>query len=158
MSKLIYHQWYQCTQVQDLIPINRGPVSAHGTWFLSILILYDGQANAPSRQVNFCEKKSIQIEAYAPLARAMRFNSPTIRMLSEKYQCTPAQLMVKWSLQKGYVTLPKSVKKDRIISNVAVDNFMIEDSDMKSMGKLDEHLVTGKLPPPTSYILLITGY
>lgn len=52
--------------------------------------------------------------------------------------------MVRWSLQKGYVTLPKSVKKERIISNVAVDKFVIEDGDMKLMDGLDEHLITGK--------------
>lgn len=63
--------------------------------------------------------------------------------------------MVKWSLQKGYVTLPKSVKKERIISNVAVDKFEIGDGDMKLMDGLDEHLVTGKSnfssPWPPSY-------
>lgn len=52
--------------------------------------------------------------------------------------------MIRWSLQKGYVALPKSVKKERIISNAAVDKFIIEDGDMKLMDGLDEHLITGK--------------
>lgn len=51
--------------------------------------------------------------------------------------------MVKWSLQKGYVPLPKSVKKERIVANAAVDAFVIEDADVKVMDSLDEHLVTG---------------
>lgn len=51
--------------------------------------------------------------------------------------------MVKWSLQKGYVALPKSVKKERIVANAAVDAFVIEDADVQAMDALDEHLVTG---------------
>lgn len=97
-----------------------------------------------SQKVNCCVENSITIEAYAPLARARRFKHPTIRELSEKYQCTPAQLMVKWSLQKGYVVLPKSVQEERIIANAAVDKFTIEDGDMRLMDGLDEHLVTGR--------------
>lgn len=66
--------------------------------------------------------------------------------------------MVRWSLQKGYVTLPKSVKKERIISNVAVDKFVIEDGDMKLMDGLDEHLITGKSRSNlSSPLALVTG-
>ena len=82
------------------------------------------------------------VEAYAPLARALRMNDATIRSLSSKYSCTPAQLMVRWSLQHGYVPLPKSVSKSRIIANGDVSGFEIEEADMKSMDGLDEYLVT----------------
>ncbi|KAH8679680.1 NADP-dependent oxidoreductase domain-containing protein [Tricladium varicosporioides] len=90
----------------------------------------------------FCRDHSIVIEAYAPLARALRTKHPKIVELSKKYNCSWAQLMVKWSLQHGYVPLPKSVNKDRIISNAAVDSFEIEADDLKAMDGLDEVLVT----------------
>lgn len=67
---------------------------------------------------------------------------PKIVSLSRKYSCTPAQLFVKWSLQHDYVPLPKSVTKERIISNGDVDGFEIEDADLKELDALDEYLVT----------------
>jgi diketogulonate reductase-like aldo/keto reductase len=66
---------------------------------------------------------------------------PKVVELSKKYSCTPAQLLVRWSLQHGYVPLPKSVTKDRIDSNGKVD-FEIGDSEMKELDGCDEYLVT----------------
>ncbi|KAF5871190.1 putative aldo-keto protein [Botrytis fragariae] len=91
---------------------------------------------------SFCQSNGIVVEAYAPLARALRMKHPKIVSLSKKYSCSPAQLLVKWSLQHGYVPLPKSVTKERIISNGDVDGFEIEDGDVKEMDGLDEYLVT----------------
>ena len=67
---------------------------------------------------------------------------PVIVSLSQKYGCTPGQLMVPWSLQHGFVPLPKSVKKERITQNGAVGGFEIGDEDMAKMDGLDEYLVT----------------
>jgi len=91
---------------------------------------------------SFCQANGIVVEAYAPLARAMRMRHPKIVELSRKYGCSPAQLLVRWSLQKGYVPLPKSVKKERIVENAKVEGFSIEESDVKAMDGLDEYLVT----------------
>lgn len=67
---------------------------------------------------------------------------PTIVSLSNKYLCTPAQLMIRWSLQHGYIPLPKSVTQERIESNREISHFEIDDVDMKTMDGLDEYLVT----------------
>jgi diketogulonate reductase-like aldo/keto reductase len=72
---------------------------------------------------------------------------PTIVSLAKKYQCTPGQLLVRWSLQHGYVPLPKSSNKDRIVENAGIGGFSIDDEDMETMDGLDEYLVTGELPP-----------
>jgi diketogulonate reductase-like aldo/keto reductase len=66
---------------------------------------------------------------------------PEIVELSKKYSCTPAQLMVRWSLQHGYVPLPKSVTKSRVVENGQVGKVEIDEEDMKAMDKLDEYLV-----------------
>jgi hypothetical protein len=87
------------------------------------------------------------VEAYAPLVRALRMKHPTIAGLAKKYSCTPAQLLVRWSLQHGYVPLPKSVTKSRISENGQVEGFSIEEADMKSMDGLDEYLVTASIGP-----------
>ncbi|KAF3047262.1 hypothetical protein E8E11_002835 [Didymella keratinophila] len=115
---------------------------------------------------SFCQQNNIVVEAYAPLVRALKMKHPKIASLSKKYSCTPVftvyisstavsrspdfrlivdgQLLVRWSLQHGYVPLPKSVKKERIVENSQVGGFEIEESDMKTMDGLDEYLVTGK--------------
>lgn len=89
-----------------------------------------------------CAKYGIVVEAYAPLARAMRMKHPTIVELSNKYSCTPAQLMIRWSLQHGLVPLPKSAKRERLLENAQVGGFEISAEDMETMDGLDEKLVT----------------
>jgi len=91
---------------------------------------------------SFCQKHGIVVEAYAPLARAMRMKNPKVVQLSKKYGCTPAQLLVRWSLQHGYVPLPKSVTKERIVANKEVDGFEIDEEGMKILDGCDEYLVT----------------
>lgn len=94
---------------------------------------------------NYCQSHSIVVEAYAPLARALRMKHPTVVALAAKHHCTPAQLLVRWSLQHGYVPLPKSVRPERIAENADVAGFAIDDGDMRKLDGLDEGLVTGML-------------
>ena len=91
---------------------------------------------------SFCKENGIVVEAYAPLVRAMRMEHQVILSLSDKYECTPSQLLVRWSLQHGYVPLPKSVREERIVENGNIGGFSIEDADMKMLDGLDEYLVT----------------
>jgi diketogulonate reductase-like aldo/keto reductase len=93
---------------------------------------------------SFCQKNDIMVEAYAPLARALRMKHPVVVSLSSKYKCDPGQLLVRWSVQHGYVPLPKSITKERIIQNADIGAFDIEAGDMKTLDGLDEYLVTGK--------------
>ncbi|KAK1779058.1 NADP-dependent oxidoreductase domain-containing protein [Copromyces sp. CBS 386.78] len=89
-----------------------------------------------------CEKYGIVVEAYAPLARGMRMRDPTLGAVAKKHGVTPAQVLVRWSLQKGFVTLPKSVKKERLVENADVGGFELADEDVKRLDGLDEKLVT----------------
>jgi diketogulonate reductase-like aldo/keto reductase len=101
--------------------------------------------NTHTKLAQYCHDQGIVIEAYAPLARAYKMKDRTIVELAKKYECTPAQLLVRWSLQHGYVPLPKSVRKERIVENAGVEGFVIEDVDIERMDALDEYLVTGEL-------------
>jgi diketogulonate reductase-like aldo/keto reductase len=105
--------------------------------------------NTRTSITSFCQKHGIIVEAYAPLARALRMTHPAIASLSKKYGCTPAQLMIRWSLQHGFVPLPKSVSEKRIQENAEVGGFEIEQEDMKTMDGLDEYLVTDWDPVDT---------
>ena len=106
--------------------------------------------NTRGELADFCQTNNIVVEAYAPLARALRMKHPKIVDLSRKYSCTPGQLMVRWSLQHGYVPLPKSMKKNRITENADIGGFEISQEDVQAMDGLDEYLVTGQLPSTTS--------
>ncbi|KFH48425.1 putative oxidoreductase-like protein [Hapsidospora chrysogenum ATCC 11550] len=91
---------------------------------------------------NTCAKHGIAIEAYAPLARAMRMGHPKIVELASKYSVSLAQLLVRWGLQHNMITLPKSVRRERLLENADVGGFEISEADMAAMDGLDEHLVT----------------
>ncbi|KAI4160886.1 MAG: hypothetical protein LQ342_005312 [Letrouitia transgressa] len=105
--------------------------------------------NTRTEITSFCRQHDIVVQAYAPLARALRMTHPVITSLSDKYSCSPAQLMIRWSLQHGLVPLPKSKTKSRIIVNGEVSGFDIGPEDMNRMDQLDEYLVTDWDPVDT---------
>ncbi|KAF9972715.1 hypothetical protein BGZ73_004162 [Actinomortierella ambigua] len=82
----------------------------------------------------------IAIAAYSPLTRGLKLNDPTLVKIAHKYGKTPAQVLIRWSLQKGFVVLPKSSSKSRIEQNADVFDFDIADGDMAVLDSLDEGL------------------
>ncbi|KAG0233889.1 hypothetical protein BGX31_004750 [Mortierella sp. GBA43] len=88
--------------------------------------------------VSFCEGQHIAIEAYCPLSHGRRLGDPLLGKIAAKYSKTPAQVLIRWSLQKGYVVLPKSVNKDRIESNADVFDFDLADGDMTTLDSFNE--------------------
>jgi methylglyoxal/glyoxal reductase len=94
------------------------------------------------RLLRFCEKNWIQMEAYSPLTRRIRINHPTIVAVANKYRKTPAQVLIRWSLQHGLVVIPKSIQDDRILENSRVFDFQLEFEDMKLFDSLNENLRT----------------
>ena len=105
--------------------------------------------NTQTEITSYCQKNGILVEAYAPLARAMRMDHPEIVRLTRNYGCTPSQLLIRWSIQHGFIPLPKSTRKGRIEENVDINTIMIKREDMKAMDDLDEHLVTDWDPTDT---------
>jgi diketogulonate reductase-like aldo/keto reductase len=102
--------------------------------------LHPFNANKPI--VDFCHEHGIVLEAWAPLVRGWRFEHPVITSLAAKYAVTPAQILIRYSLQKGYVVLPKSVSQARIQANTQVFGWQIDAIDMELLDGLDEGLVT----------------
>ena len=101
--------------------------------------------------LDYCNSKNIIIEAYSPLAHAKRLDEPKLGAISEELGKTPAQVLIRWSIQRGMVVLPKSVNKSRIIENFSVFDFDISDSVMTKLDELDESFVTcwdPHNPPP----------
>ena len=101
--------------------------------------------------LDYCNSKNIIIEAYSPLAHAKRLDEPKLGAISEELGKTPAQVLIRWSIQRGMIVLPKSVNKSRIIENFSVFDFDISDSVMAKLDELDESFVTcwdPHNPPP----------
>jgi len=88
--------------------------------------------------IEFCRENGIVVEAYAPLVKAQRMDHPVLRRLARKHQATPAQVLVRWALQLGYVVLPKSVQPERIRENAEVYRFELDADDLAAMERLDE--------------------
>ena len=101
--------------------------------------------------LDFCNSKNIIIEAYSPLVHAKRMDEPRLVTISDELSKTPAQVLIRWAMQRGMVVLPKSVNEDRIIENFSVFDFEMSDSVMKRLDDLDERYVTcwdPHNPPP----------
>ncbi len=92
--------------------------------------------------LDYCNSKNIIIEAYSPLVHARRMDESRLVSISEEMGKTPAQVLIRWAIQRGMVVIPKSVNKDRIIENFSVFDFEISDSQMKKLDSLDESFVT----------------
>jgi diketogulonate reductase-like aldo/keto reductase len=88
--------------------------------------------------LDYCTMKGIQVEAYTPLTRGEKLDNPDILAIAEKYSKTPAQIMIKWSLQHDLVVIPKSAHKERIIENSQVFDFEISDTDMEKLDSINE--------------------
>ncbi|CAO2033860.1 unnamed protein product [Urochloa humidicola] len=99
--------------------------------------------------VKFCQKHGICVTAHTPLggstANAKLFGSlscledPAIKELAEKYGKTPAQLLLRWGLQKNAVVIPKTSKVERLQENLEVFDFHISDEDMEEIKAIDRN-------------------
>jgi diketogulonate reductase-like aldo/keto reductase len=87
--------------------------------------------------VDFCRAKGIQYEAWSPMMQGNIFDLEIMKALASKYNKTVAQIVLRWDLQKGVVTIPKSSKKERIISNASIFDFELSAEDMQRLDALD---------------------
>ncbi|TFK73282.1 aldo-keto reductase [Pluteus cervinus] len=92
--------------------------------------------------VALCKEHDIALQAWAPLVRGLRFKNSTIQKLSKKYERQPAQILLRYSLQKGYIPLPKASSKQRIVDNTLIFDFALTEDEIKELDALDEYLVT----------------
>ncbi len=86
--------------------------------------------------VNYSREKGLLLEAYSPLGMGMVFEVKEMADMAKKYGKTIAQIAIRWSLQRGYLPLPKSVTLERIRSNAQVFNFSLTDEDVEIIANL----------------------
>jgi diketogulonate reductase-like aldo/keto reductase len=93
--------------------------------------------------IELCDSRNIVIEAYSPLTKGRKLNDPQLVAIAGKYGKTPAQILIRWALEKRFVVLPKSVNRERIIENASVFDFSLSPEDLKILDGFNENLVTG---------------
>ena len=88
----------------------------------------------------------IKTEAWSPLGSGRLIDDPVIAEVSAKHGKSPAQVMVRWSIQLGNIVLPKSVTPERIEHNIDVFDFQLDDADMAAIATLESGRRTGPNP------------
>ena len=94
----------------------------------------------------FCDQHGIQFEAWSPLMQGQLFDNPLLKELANKYNKTVAQVILRWDLQNGVVTIPKSTKEHRIIENSTIFDFELTTEDMDRISSLNENHRVGPDP------------
>lgn len=85
--------------------------------------------------IEYCEEKEIFIVAYSPLGIGYLLDNPVIKKIADEYEVSPAQICIRYLIQKGMAPIPKSVHEQRIIQNTKVD-FVIQDEDMEILDNI----------------------
>ncbi len=92
--------------------------------------------------LSYCRDRGIVLEAYSPLTRGKRLDDPGLVAMAREYGKTPAQMLIRWVLQKGMVAIPKSVHPERMRENASVFDFEITAEDEATMDAFNEDLHT----------------
>jgi len=99
--------------------------------------------------VRYCQERAIVVEAWSPIMRGDVGSVPEIAQLAERLGKTPVQVTLRWQIQRGIVTIPKSANPDRIRANAAIFDFALSPADMALMDSLDTHQRIG--PDPDTF-------
>ena len=96
-----------------------------------------------------CREHKIQMEAWSPLMKGEILKVPAVMDIAEKYGKTPVHVVLRWDLQNGVVTIPKSVRADRIEDNAKIFDFELTDSEMQAIDVLEKGQRFG--PDPNNF-------
>jgi len=100
---------------------------------------------------DFCALHDIKIEAWSPLGRGAVLNDETLALLGQKYGKTSAQITLRWQIQHGIITIPKSSRAERIKENISIFDFSLEQGDMDIIDGLNRNYRIG--PDPDNFNL-----
>lgn len=87
---------------------------------------------------DYCKNENIQLQSYSPITRGIKFSDVRLKSICEKYQKTPAQIILNWNLQLGVSTIPKSSQKQRLQENFEAANFTLNEQDVDFMNTFNE--------------------
>jgi 2,5-diketo-D-gluconate reductase A len=85
-----------------------------------------------------CDERNVTLEAYSPLGTGRHLSDERVRQIAERVGRTPAQVLLRWCVQRDLVVIPKSTHRDRIEENAQIFDFTLSDEDMAALDALDE--------------------
>jgi diketogulonate reductase-like aldo/keto reductase len=95
----------------------------------------------------FCRENDIVIQAYSPLTRTERLDDKHLIEIAKHYGKTPAQVLIRWNLQRGVVPLPKANRAEHLEENLKVFDFELSEEDLSTLDGLNERYSSlGSLP------------
>ena len=94
----------------------------------------------------FCAEHQIAVEAWSPLGQGGVLGDPVIRSIAERTGKTPAQVVLRWHIQRGDIVFPKSVTPDRIRENIDIFDFELSATDVEDITVLNKNERTGPDP------------
>ena len=105
-------------------------------------------SNTPAEIIDFCQKSNIVVEAYSPIAHGVILNQPEIKAIADKYNVSVPQLCIRYTLQLGAISLPKTANPEHMRTNAEVD-FEISPEDMqilKNFKKIENYGASSGFP------------
>ncbi|TPX37561.1 hypothetical protein SmJEL517_g00451 [Synchytrium microbalum] len=93
-----------------------------------------------------CKARGIAVEAWGSVTRGRDLEDPRLVAIAGKYGKTSAQILLRWAVDQGYIIIPKSVHKNRIIENQDVFDFKLDEGDLKEMATFNVNSATGWVP------------
>jgi diketogulonate reductase-like aldo/keto reductase len=91
-----------------------------------------------------CRQDGIALEAYSPLGTGRHLASDTVARIARRHGCTPAQVLLRWCIERGIPVIPKSTHRERIAENAQVFGFRLSDDDIAELDALDRTKGTGR--------------
>lgn len=88
--------------------------------------------------VDYCRQNDIVVMGYSPMVKGQRFGDKTLVQLAKKNKKSEAQIMIRWSVQKGFITIPKSSKPERIVENSDVFDWSLDQADMDLLDSMPQ--------------------
>ena len=85
-----------------------------------------------------CQQRGVVLEAYSPLGTGRHLGNQTVRLVADRVERTPAQVLLRWCIQRDIPVIPKSTHRDRIEENADIFSFQLSDEDMRALDALDE--------------------
>ncbi len=101
---------------------------------------------------DFCRQQGIAVEAWSPIARGRVLTDPTVVAIADKTGRTPAQVVLRWHVQRGDIVFPKSSRPERMAENFEIFDFDLTDEDMAAITGLDRGERTGPNPDEFNWI------
>ncbi len=89
--------------------------------------------------LDYCKRHNIQMEAWSPIVQGKVLEIPKLKEIALKYGKSPVQVVLRWDLQKGVVTIPRSGKPDEIISNAQIFDFELTEYEMNEIDSLNRN-------------------